>query len=351
MSSPHLSRPVPVVVASGVPYVRGANRFQTLNVYLPATSDTSALIGTPVTGLPGLERGPEPGAQPDPPRYLVHVHGGAWRDPHLNARSVEPTVAHAFTGTTSATPALLGVVSLNYTLSPFPTHPTEPHDPATGPHRDPAREAVHPGHVGDVLHGLDLLRSLGLTGGSYLLSGHSAGACIAAQAVLQSPAHHGITTVGEVPRPAALLGLNGLYDLPGLIDGLGPSHEHLRGEYEMLLGQAFGVDQSRWPAASPALFDPGVVTGRVQAGRAPRLVVLDQSSQDQLVPLNQLERLTTNLRRVSGLRVVRGHRCTGRHAVPWEDGLMMWEGVADTLQLLQQPGSAVPVAAPTWEHP
>ena len=179
-----------------------------------------------------------------------------------------------------------------------------------------------------------MLRSFGLTDGSYVLSGHSAGACIAAQAVLQSPAHHGLPELAEAPRPAALLGLNGLYDLPALIHGLGASHQHLRGEYEMLLTQAFGVDQDQWPAASPASFDPAVISERVSAGRAPQLVVLDQSGADQLVPMDQRERFEATLRQVNGLRVVQGHRCTGRHAAPWEEGSTLWQSVRDTFQLL-----------------
>lgn len=124
---------------------------------------------------------------------------------------------------------------MNYTVSPFPTHPSLPYDAVKEDHSDLAREAVHPDHVRDVLRGLALLRSFGLTDQSYILSGHSCGACLSLQAVLQHPRRYGLEDVDEVPGPAALLGLNGLYDLPALVDGLGASHEHLRGEYETLL--------------------------------------------------------------------------------------------------------------------
>jgi len=126
-----------------------------------------------------------------------------------------------------------------------PTRPTLPHATATD-HADPAREAVHPHYVSDVLHGLALLRSLGLSDGSYLLSGHSAGACIAAQAVLVSRRHHGLGHLPEPPRSAALLGVNGLYDLPALVDGLAAPHAQLRDEYERLLSFAFGADRAGW---------------------------------------------------------------------------------------------------------
>lgn len=74
------------------------------------------------------------------------------------------------------------------------------------------------------------------------------------------------------------------------MSGLGASHEQLRDEYEMLLSIAFGADKGRWPAASPARFDPANIAARVREGKAPRLVVLDQSAEDQLVPMNQMQR-------------------------------------------------------------
>jgi kynurenine formamidase len=320
VTSPHLKDPVPVVAAEDIPYVPRANRLQNLSVYLPATPETTRLVGTPAERLPASGG------------YHVHIHGGAWRDPQLTARSIEPAVAHAFR---DGPGPIAAVASLNYTLSRFPTHPTLPYDPVEDHHADPAREAVHPRHVSDVLHGLALLRSFGLTDRSYVLSGHSCGACLAFQAVLVAPRHHGLGHLPDAPVPAAVLGLNGLYDLPALVTGLGASHEHLRDDYAMFLSNAFGTDQDRWPAASPARFDPAEISARVRAGRAPDLVVLDQSAEDQLVPVNQKERFAAHLAGVSGLRVADGHRCTGRHAAPWEQGVMIWESVQDVLRLLR----------------
>lgn len=154
------------------------------------------------------------------------------------------------------------------------------------------------------------------------------------QAILQSPRHHGLGAAPEAPRAAALLGLNGLYDLPALVDGLGPSHEHLRDEYKMLLSNAFGPDRSRWATASPSRFDPAAIGERVEQGDAPGLVLLDQSSDDQLVPMNQRERTEAHLRLAGVPRVITGHRCTGSHAAPWEQGHMLWESVLDALALL-----------------
>ena len=332
--SPHLVDPVPVIAAKDIPYIRDANRLQNLSIYVPMTAETIGLVGAPVERLPGA------GSASLPPRYYVHVHGGAWRDPGLTAASVEPTVAHAVSAV-GASASISAIASINYTVTqfdypapPMMARPPAPYDAIKNNHTDPAREAVHPQHVSDVLHGLALLRSLGLTDQSYILSGHSCGACLAFQAILQPPRHYGLGYLPDAPCPAAMLGLDGLYDLPALVDGLGAAHERLRGDYETMLSRAFGADQRIWPAASPAHFDPAGIAGRVRNGKAPRLVVLDQSTEDQLVPMNQLERFQAQLGKVSGLRVTQGHRCTGGHTAPWQEGAMIWESLQDIVKLL-----------------
>lgn len=342
VASPRLDRRIPVIAAKDIPYILNANRLQNLSIYLPWTPQSAALIGTPVTSLPGTD------STARHPRYLVHIHGGAWRDPRLTSASIEPAVAHAFSASVlpgeGPTP-VTAIASLNYTVSqinyPAPTvmaDPPVPYDAIKDNHTDLAREAVHPQHVSDVLHGLALLGALGLTDGSYILSGHSCGACLALQSVLQPPRHYGLGHLPEPPCPAALLGLNGLYDLPALAatDGLGAFHAHLRDDYEKFLSRAFGTDKDAWPDGSPASFDPASIAGRIREGNAPRLVVLDQSTEDQLVPMNQQERLTATLAKVAGLRLTQGQRLTGNHATPWEEGIMIYQSLLDTLQLLRE---------------
>ena len=77
-----------------------------------------------------------------------------------------------------------------------------------------------------------------------------------------------------------------------------------------------------------------MIAKRVQEEGVPQIVMLDQSTDDQLVPMNQKERLETQLKKVNGMRVVEGHRCVGKHAAPWEEGYMIWESVQDILRLL-----------------
>ena len=346
--SPQVEGPVPVIAATGIPYIADANRLQNLSIYLPVTAETSALAGRPVDGLPGAWT---PSALP---RYHVHVHGGAWRDPRLTASSIEPAVACAFSDVGGGPAPISAIASINYTVTQFDYPPPPqmalppgPYDAIKDNHTDPAREAVHPQHVSDVLRGLALLGSLGLADRSYILSGHSCCACLAFQAILQPPGHYGLGYLPDPPCPAALLGLNGLYDLPALVDGLGPAHRQLRGDYEHLLSRAFTADQRTWPAASPARLDPAAIAARIADGRAPRLVVLDQSDQDQLVPVNQRDRLAAQLGKVAGLRVVEGHRCTGEHAAPWEQGSMIWQSLSDILQLLGEDGLRAGAGSPT----
>ena len=326
-----ISRPVPVIAAKDLPYFEERNHLQALSIYLPRTQETSALVGQPVTHLPFLN------PTSKVPRWQVHIHGGAWRDPQLTASSIEATVANAFSAVTETIEAsIAGIASLNYTLTKFPTHPTLPYDPEDN-HADPSREAVHPTHVRDVLLGFALLHSLGLVGGSYVLTGHSAGSCLAFQATLPSPRHWGFKSLPNPPRPAAVIGMNGLYDLPNLVHGLGTSHEHLSEVYTTLLTNAFGPeDQSDWVAASPARLSVDDIAERVREGKGPRLVMLDQSAEDQLVPMNQTENMEAHLRKIQGLTVVRSHNCTGSHASPWEQGTMIWKCVQDVLQLLKE---------------
>lgn len=328
MSSPHLAEPTPVIAAKNIPYFPGANRLQTLSIYLPATSSNESLIGTPAFSL----------SQTDVAAHtLVHIHGGAWRDPNLTSASIEATVAHAFYKKDGESP-ITAVAAMDYTISPT-QHPLfHPYDPIKENHSDPAREAVHPMHVRDVLHGFELLRSSGLKDDSYILSGHSAGACLGCQVTLQPPSHYGLDSTLAPPRPAAFLGMNGLYDLQQLVHGLGPLHAQIKDDYRTFLSVAFGEDEAKWTAASPARFDVDDIMEQVNHGKAPKLVVLDQSIEDQLVPTNQRDRMVVQLEQVPGIKVVKGQRLTGKHSDPWREGGMIWDSVLDVLKLLQ--GSA-----------
>ena len=328
--SPTLVNSVPVVVAKDIPYVPNGHRLQTLSIYLPANPTTSTLLGKPFTTITAVN------PPPQKPHWLVHIHGGAWRDPLLTSAIIEPTVAHAFSSSGQGTP-ITAIASINYTISPFPTHPTAPYDPAAVSNsgdRDPTREAVHPQHIRDVLHGLDFLRSLGVDDDSYILSGHSCGACIALQTIIAPPDYWGLDATEKfAPRPAAFLGFNGPYDLPGLVDRLGTSHAVLRDVYISIMDHAFGKNEQGWKAASVAHVEPEKVSNWVRNGSMPRLVLLDQSPEDQLVPMNQSDSMQKRLEGVEGLRTIRDQSCVGLHAAPWIKDGIVWQSVRDVLSL------------------
>ena len=75
---------------------------------------------------------------------------------------------------------------------------------------------------------------------------------------------------------------------------------------------------------------------RVARGLSPKLIVIDESVDDQLVPMNQADGMEAKLSKVSGLKVVRGKRCVGVHAAPWEQGNIIWEEIKDILDLLSE---------------
>ena len=336
VKSPHLPGPVPALVAKDVPYVQDGNRLQTLSIYTAQRPTNAGLVGTTLHTLPSSSASKSSGL----PRWQVHIHGGAWRDPNLSSTSIEAAAAHAFTEATASSP-IEAVISLNYTLSPFPTHPTQPYDPTVTldpASRDKAREAQHPAHIRDILQAFQLLRTLGLEDDSYILTGHSAGACLAFQAALFSPQHWGLDDLTAPPRPAVVIGMNGLYDLPALVTGLGPTHAHLNAVYDDLLHIAFG-DACGWAAASPARVDVEHLAEKLREGTAPKLVFVDQSVDDQLVPMNQMTRMKAHLGLVVGLTVRQGRRCFGLHAAPWEEGIIIWKSVQDTLKLLTKVSS------------
>ena len=325
VTSPHISKPVRTIAAKNIPYVEDSNRLQNLHVYLPATAQHERLVGT--------KSQPEHLTEASKSRWLVYIHGGAWRDPLVLADTVEPTVAHAFE---PAQNAITAVASINYSLSPHPSHPTDPYDPAKGDQNDNAREFQHPRHILDVVAALDFLRNVfGLGDEQYVLTGHSCGATLALQATLaESDRWSDREKFPQPPRPAAALGLNGLYNLPMLVHEP-DTHTDLADIYASFLRLAFGNNEDEWKNSSPACFDSEVIARRAKKNATPKLVVLDQSTDDQLVPMNQTVAMQSLLETVPGIRILRSETLKGSHNEPWESGLMLWHSVQEILDILQ----------------
>ncbi|KAK4101374.1 hypothetical protein N658DRAFT_425745 [Parathielavia hyrcaniae] len=371
---------------SGVPYVpegRGV-ALQTLDVWVPAAA-------ADITTNP-----PEPSSLLRlPGTWIVYIHGGAWRDPLITSASFTSAAVHLLHRTTttqsqsqsqSKPPAarIAGLISLNYRLSPHPSHPCPAPDL-------PSRQARHPDHIADVLTALAFLHRLGIlpplsqptttttnypnsnSDTPWILAGHSCGATLAFQSVM-SPARWGaagmpvsrtLTTTTTTTKPAAVVGFNGLYDLAGFVAAPPAAYAHLREAYREFVTGAFGPDDDDdddghghghghgrqgggvWREVCPATAGAGWVgewigggdgdgddRGGSGRGRLRRVkAVLVQSREDSLVPYEQLEAMRDRLEGKEGRGVVevRVVEAGGDHNWIWEEGGRMaeilWEAV------------------------
>ncbi|KAJ5698504.1 hypothetical protein N7462_000509 [Penicillium macrosclerotiorum] len=230
--------------------------------------------------------------------WIIYIHGGAWRDPTINADSIEPT--ESILRNSPGLP-IVGFASIDYRLS---AHPNHPQDEATTP-ADEYRAARHPDHIRDVEAALAFLQNTYNFGPRYILVGHSCGATLAFQAVMGAVAGHreqsfnggvddcgaGAEPVSSSPgplpprlsaRPMAIVGVAGIYDLGRLVE----DHRDISAYREFAEG-AFGADVLLWDAVSPAqMIGSRGVEGGWKSGR---LVVLAQSEDDELVNGAQLE--------------------------------------------------------------
>ncbi|KAK1829259.1 kynurenine formamidase [Podospora conica] len=268
-----------------IPYLPAAHPLQTLDVWIP----------------------PPPSSSPPPPSHiptalpsLAFIHGGAWRDPSQTATvCFAPAAAHLLASTTTVPKRCY--VSLSYRLSPSASRPDN--------------TARHPDHIADVLAALGFLRRLGVT--PDILVGHSCGATLAVQAVVEAEGRWGVA--GErVTGVRTVVGVNGLWDLEGFICGGqgGAEWDGLRGGYEEFVRGAFGGGREVWRGVSPGSWGPG--WGAEWEGGEGRRVWLVRSRGDELVPGEQGEVMREAVER-EGVRVG-GWEVEGGHDEVWERG-------------------------------
>ncbi|OBT65069.1 hypothetical protein VE03_05209 [Pseudogymnoascus sp. 23342-1-I1] len=238
--------------------------------------------------------------------WIVYIHGGAWRDPLILSPSFHPTLSLLSSPPHHpATSPITGYASLNYRLSPYPSHPTSPSSPSS-----PSRSAKHPDHLDDVTTALLDLEKRYRIGGRYVLVGHSCGATLA----FQLPARIGGEGGEEVPVPRCVVGSEGIYDIPALVE----RNQHPF--YREFVTAAFGVDEGVWAAASPRLAAAG-------EGAVPKLwekagaVVVSHSEGDEYVEMAQslemLERVKKTKREGQEVLFV---EAVGRHDEVHEKG-------------------------------
>ncbi|KAI9839969.1 MAG: hypothetical protein M1819_000161 [Sarea resinae] len=237
--------------------------------------------------------------------WIIYIHGGAWRDPEILADSFNPTLLQLMHHPIKSRVA--GFASINYRLSPFPSHPRNPSMP-----ENPARNARHPDHIEDVLTAVCALQQRYGFGERYLLVGHSCGATLAFQAAMNKwEGDNG----AEVILPCGIVGVEGIYDLPTFRD----THRDMP-VYEEIIQNAFGKDERLWHEVSPVSCNYATSWPNAQ------LTLLAQSKDDELVDEVQRTRMTAALEAASSNPSTGAKRkdilltLRGKHDEIWEEG-------------------------------
>ncbi|KAL8839493.1 MAG: hypothetical protein Q9170_001716 [Blastenia crenularia] len=222
---------------------------------------------------------------------LVYIHGGAFRDPLVTSQSLLPALPSLFPRS-SQPHHITAIASINYRLSAYPAHPTDPSRPD-----DESRKARWPDHVRDVESAIAWLFGSAEKGQaerekypkfeseSVILVGHSVGATIAFALALGLD---GVVTTQRTSRFKAVVGIEGIYDFTALRD----AHLEYRGVYEEFTTAALGNERNgNWEKGNVARMvrEGGEVEGM-------DVVVLGHSKEDELVEWGQMEVMGKALR-------------------------------------------------------
>lgn len=272
---------------------------------------------------------------PEEQLWLVYIHGGAWYDFEQTASTFD-AAQKLLLQSPSTLACLAGFASINYRLSaPPPSSTLPPPSP-----NDSARNAIHPDHIEDVLTAIAHIQRTYGFGSRYLLVGHSCGATLALQVAMKQDWGGATSTGSEKPvAPVAVLGVEGLYDLPALV-----SYHADISAYREFVTTAFGPDSEVWAAVSPAVSAEGLSQAHWPEGR---LVVIAHSHEDELVEWEQVERMQQALK-TQGFRSGAAGEASatrdcrqvgllelhGGHDQVWEEGTELARAVEWTLQEL-----------------
>lgn len=246
------------------------------------------------------------------------IHGGAWRDPTNTYQDFLPTINSIISSASPPLSSIRGFASLDYRLSSHPNKPQAPDTPAAE-----LRRAAHPDHVRDVRAGLEYLDATYDIGDRYILIGHSVGATLAFQVLMGAQAAGADDQPPpprDLPLPAAILGIAGIYEFHDFAHRGGPAY------IEMVEG-ALGSDHPRWNEAAPLRFR-GSYAGAWPAGRH---VLLSYSPGDTLVD--------GNVETDAMVQRLRGDGCAvstlpthGEHDFVWQDGAQIASLIHELLQ-------------------
>lgn len=253
---------------------------------------------------------PRPTSSNDRKRlWVIYVHGGAWFDPEQTAATFDK--AQSLLLQSPVVEHVAGFASINYRLSPAPSHPTNPSNPS-----DPARNAKHPDHVNDVLRAILHLQETYAFGDRYILVGHSCGACLVLQVAMKrywgSQYESTLALEMNVAPPLAVVGIEGIYDLAALV-----KYHEQQPFYRHFTESAFG-NSKNWAEASPTHSNFN------QSWEDGKLVVIAHSRGDELVEWEQpdlmLKSLSSQGFKDSGKRRGKLLELKGKHDQVWQEG-------------------------------
>ncbi|KAI1377204.1 alpha/beta-hydrolase [Hypoxylon crocopeplum] len=260
--------------------------------------------------------------------WIIYIHGGAWRDPRITHTTLGPTITRLVSPSSSfsgaARSSIAAFASIDYRLSP---HPDFPQDPGSTP-ADRLRAARHPDHLHDVWAALAWLQLRYGFGARYILAGHSAGGCLAYQVLASAPALPSLSTDEQTQRgeedvalPAAVFGIEGIYDMTGLNTRVGNA-------YTGFLSAAFGDDTEAWDEAAP------MTCAARYGARFRGLAVLGHSADDELVDMPEADGMAGRLAR-DGVEFLLRKDLRGKHDEVWRNGTGVAQVILKILEVLK----------------
>lgn len=243
-----------------------------------------------------------------------YVHGGAWRDPEVDSKSFQATVDNLWQSPLKS--RIEGFASINYRLSPYPSHPRLPSSPD-----DPSRNVHDPSHVEDLAAALSYLNKKYNIDGRYLLIGHSAGATMAFQV------RNATVTTEPLPQPLAVLGVSGIYEFNAFVE----YHKQIPA-YDELTVNAF-PERQKWAEDSPSSNQHPL--GAIW--ETARAVIISHSKQDELVEAAQATYMLDRARNIfAGQGGVSFVEATGAHNDIWKSGHILAGVIVKSLNILKQ---------------
>ncbi|PHH77788.1 hypothetical protein CDD82_3355 [Ophiocordyceps australis] len=235
--------------------------------------------------------------------WLVFIHGGAWREDNDGVNGFLPSVQKILKSKDVPQSSIRGFASIDYRLSPC-----NEQDQQKGKKQCPEGSIVdHPAHILDVRAGLNELQQKLKMDSNYILMGHSAGATLAFQVLMGKDVLNGQDSP-DVPLPAAIVGMAGIYDFPQLLN------DFTRPFYNLFVTDAYGADKKVQDQVSPSKF-----TGNYkQAWPGDNLVMLAQSPTDGIVNFAQRDNMQAKLEQ-DGFTVSL-QELEGDHHKVWREG-------------------------------